>query len=88
MTTEEALQWLWERTKEHVEPFDGVSEMCGNTVIRRIWHCWGCNGEFISKDFVPYVGYGEDPTDETFGHEPNCKYLAVKDALAKVKEAK
>ena len=76
---ERVLLWLWDHSEP--EPFDGISEMSGNMVIRKIWHCHGCNGEFVSKDFVPYVGYGDDPTDETFPHEKDCVYLLAKQLI-------
>jgi hypothetical protein len=55
--------------------------MNGNMVTRHRWSCWGCDAKFWSEGFKPYVGYGPDPTDETFGHKADCKYLAVKQII-------
>jgi hypothetical protein len=88
MTAKEKALFMWLWNRADVEPFDGISEMDGNMVVRKIWHCRGCEGEFTSKDFVPYVGYGADPTDETFPHEEGCFYLAAKEMAEDIARVK
>ena len=72
----EALLWAHGIAHdEHLRPWSAWSELDSHPQ-RRGFHCWGCEGEFIS-----IWPRWEEPTVETFPHRPECKYLAYLQAV-------
>ena len=66
MEKEEAINWLYSHSK--AEPFEAVFE--GSQTC--YWHCYGCDGEFISR-----WPQWEKPTLDNFQHKKDCKYVSM-----------
>lgn len=65
----DALKWVVHTLGCELEPFEGMFDESAQITL---WHCYGCDGEFISK-----WPRWEKPTIKTFGHNPDCKYVQV-----------
>lgn len=70
MTEHEALQWVFKFAGKYLKPWEAWTNY---TDQETVWHCWGCEGKFISR-WPNWI----EPTDETFLHGENCKYMAAK----------
>jgi hypothetical protein len=78
LNIQQALLWLWNTTKHEAAPFEASGEIgADNIILSHTWKCRGCYGEFYFRWKGPYTDW-EAPTDETFPHEPGCRYVETK----------
>lgn len=73
MTTEEALLWVWDKAETlsgHLHPWQAWTDYGAQASA---YHCWGCKGEFLSR-----WPRWDEPTDKTFPHSKDCRYIAAK----------
>ncbi len=76
---EGVMNWVNDNFKEAIGPFHASTNH--NPPQSAEWCCTGCNGGFIS-----HWPKWEEPTDQTFPHDPKCKYVALRSLLSKLRE--
>lgn len=62
-----SLSWLVETFREEIAPYSATTNL--DEQVSK-WWCHGCEGVFESR-----WPQWTEPTDETFPHEQNCKYM-------------
>lgn len=75
MTLQEALDWCFKKAGENLKPFKASFDY---HLQERTYRCWGCDGCFISS-WPNWI----EPTNETFGHKPNCEYISALNLCSK-----
>lgn len=72
----ELLKWVVRTRGEEFAPFEAIFD---EAMQIQVWHCWGCDGEFISR-----WPRWEKPTLRTFKHKHGCRYVAVIKATSSI----
>ena len=73
MSDNELIEWIEEVFLKHAGTYPAAIDYQGQ--IEEFW-CNGCSSIFISK-----WPEWEKPTDDTFGHEEDCRFMKAKKLL-------
>ena len=73
MSDDELMEWIEEVFIENAGPHAAITDLQEQT--QEFW-CNGCSSIFISK-----WPEWDKPTDDTFGHEEDCRFIKAKKLL-------